>query len=387
MALTVKFVSEAVIPGKYSDGSYNLYLVVRLGRKNTYMCRGRLFGVPKDVIIGPTDLVSLKEARLKAADIMRSLANGIDPIEVKREQFRKAREDHVTFSDCAEKVIEALRPSWSNEKHAQQWANTLHTYVYPKFKSTPIKDITPTMVVDVLDKLWVEKTETATRVLSRMRTVFDWAIAKELRKDANPCASIRVVMPKVKRQKRNQPSMPYAQVPAYYASLGDTTAAVALKLTILTACRTNEIIELSAVEIDYESKVWTIPAGRMKAGKEHRVPLTDEMITLLDTVNPDRKGYIFKAGRRGTKNLFMSNGAMLKLMKDENSEYVPHGFRSSFRTWAEDETDFDTRVCEAALAHIIGNKVEAAYNKGELLEKRRELMTAWTNFVTGTVCA
>jgi integrase len=312
---------------------------------------------------------------------------GLDPL---LERERKAAEAaaqaqavkvaSTTFKAVAERYIADNRDSWRNPKHRQQWDNTLSSYVYPVIGDLPVAEVGKAHVLQILEPIWKAKPETASRIRGRIETVIDAATARELRTGENPArwrGHLAHVLPKRSRLTRgHHRALPYADLPAFVEKLRSrkAMAALALEFTILTAARTGEVIGATWDEIDFAKKVWTVPAHRMKAGKEHRIPLSPRAIEILEALKPTGTPFVF-AGERGGK---LSGMAMAMLLRRMGTDVTAHGFRSAFRDWAAECTAYPNEVCEAALAHTIGNRVEAAYRRGDLFDKRARLMTDWS---------
>ncbi|MFP3185915.1 MAG: site-specific integrase, partial [Paraburkholderia sp.] len=304
----------------------------------------------------------------------------------KRKADTTAAADEISFQHCAEKYIDAHRTGWKNIKHAEQWTNTLTTYAYPVFDSRSVAAIDTTLVMKVLEPIWTTKTETASRLRGRIESVLDWATVRGYRSGENPArlkGHLDTLLPKRSRVQKvtHHPALPYADLSAFMIKLRaqEGTAARALEVLILTATRTNEVIGATWSEFDLDEGVWTIPAERMKMRKEHRVPLPARAIALVKAQQEVKRGdYIFP-GRRDKSPL--SNMAMLQLLERMKREDITvHGFRSTFRDWAGETTHYPREVCEAALAHGIKDKAEAAYARGDLFVKRAALMQDWANF-------
>lgn len=366
-----------------------LRFVFKPSGTKSWILRYQLNGVRRDIGLGGYPKTTLAAARSKA-DICRGLiSKGIDPLEEKNKHKQYKRDEKsnaITFKECALSYIEDHRSGWKNAKHAQQWVNTLTTYAFPMIGKKPVKDITTEDVLKILKPIWKDKTETASRVRSRIELVLDAAKAKQLRTGENPALwrghlDKLLAKPSKVTRVRNHPAMPYAELPAFMAALmkEDSYGALALQLTILTALRSNEVLNAKWNEIDLENKVWIIPAQRMKMNQEHRVPLTDATINILKKLPTDGL-YVFQGMREGKP---LSGMSMLMVLRRMNMhQYVVHGFRSTFRDWAAETTNFPREVCEQALAHSLSNKTEAAYMRSDLFEKRRKLMGQWAVFVT-----
>lgn len=376
-ALTAVQVRQAKTPGRYADGN-GLYLIVDPSGAKRWVLRTVVQGVRRDIGLGGVMLVSLAEAREKALAMRKVARDGGDPVANRRKAMIKP----PTFAEAAEQVHREHEASWSNAKHVAQWINTLKTYVYPSLGERPVNVIDTPEVLKVLAPIWLKKPETARRVRQRISTVFDWAKAAGHRTGDNPVDGVAKGLPKQTDRDEHHKALPYAQVPAFVKLLRETEGLVelAFELLILTAARTGEVLGMTWAEVDLESKTWTIPAARMKAKREHRVPLTGRGIDiLLAAQRVSGEGDFVFPGRTGKKPL--SNMVFLMVLRRMNLDVTAHGFRSAFRDWTSEQTSFPRDVCEMALAHTISNKVEAAYRRGDLYEKRRELMDAWSTFL------
>lgn len=339
--------------------------------------------------LGPYPDVSLADARNKAAECRRLRVDDIDPLEAKRaakEQRLLAELGQTSFKECAEAYIALQEPAWKNPKHRQQWRNTLSTYAYPKIGDVGIAKIDARLVLSVLEPIWLARPETASRLRGRLEAILDWAKVRKMREGENPAvwkANLSHALPrKAKvRSVRHHRAMDYSLLPSFFETLkGGSLAELALRFLILTAARTGEVIYASWQEMDLVNGVWTIPGARMKAGREHRVPLSDHARFILAKarIAGPNNHFVFP-GRSGSKAL--SNMAMMQVLKRANLDVTAHGFRSSFRDWAAEETNFSNDVIEMALAHSIESKVEAAYRRGDLFIKRRALMGDWARFI------
>lgn len=389
-ALQVKSITK---PGWYPDGQ-GLYLQVIKGGAKSWVYRYEKDGVDHRQGLGglgtsKRDEIkeSLASARTTAKDCRDLRAKGIDPIEHKRQL--KAEKDlkkvkGVTFKDCALAYIESHKAGWKNRKHESQWRNTLNTYAYPEIGNLAVQDIDVGLVMKVLEPIWYKKTETATRVRQRIENILDWAKVRNYRTGENPAlwrGHLDKLLPKRTKVQKVQHfnAMPYSDVPEYFRNLRktDTLAAKALAFTILTATRSNEARGAKWSEIDLQAELWTIPDERMKAGRPHRVPLTKETIKILKEVE------LFKVDDRVFPGLSndksISDAALLKQLKTNHPTLTVHGFRSSFRDWCAETTNYSREIAEAALAHTIKNETEAAYQRGDMFVKRQKLMDAWSN--------
>lgn len=376
-------------PGMCPDGK-GLYLhVSKTGAKSWIYKYSRAGGKRPEMGLGPYPEVSLAEAREKAEECRKLRAAGKDPIEVRDAAILAAKIKAarvMTFEDCATAYIEAHRAGWRNDKHAAQWPSTLQTYAYPIFGNLPVQEVDTPLIVKALKAIWYTKPETATRVRGRIERVLDWAKVSGFRTGENPArwrGHIAQLLPprsKVAKQEHHA-ALPYAEIGEFMRLLREQggTAARALEFTILTAARTGEALGARWEEIDFAARVWNVPEDRMKAGKPHRVPLSAAALDILKGLQGASEGpYVFPGGKRGKP---LSNMAMLVLLRRMGRrDLTAHGFRSTFKDWASEQTNFPGEVAEMALAHTIEDKVEAAYRRGELLEKRRLLMDAWASY-------
>jgi len=367
-------------PGRYGDGA-GLYLVVALSGARKWVYRFTWQGKVTETGLGSADVVSLAEARDKAAPARKMLASGRNPIEARREAAGAAAKP--TFGQVADALIAAKESEWRNAKHRAQWRMTLETYAKP-LRSTPVDEIDTEAVLGVLKPVWQAKPETASRLRGRIEAVLDAAKAQGLRSGENPAAwrgHLAHLLPKRGKLTRgHHAALPYAELPAFLAQLREreAVAALALEFCILTATRTSETLGAQWAEVDVEEKVWTIPAERMKAARPHRVPLSDRAAQIIEKLAEAKTGDFIFPGQQPSRPLSgMAMEMILRRMKVEN--VTVHGFRSAFRDWAGNETHFPRELAEAALAHVIGDKAEQAYRRSDALEKRRALMQAWAN--------
>lgn len=342
------------------------------------MLRATVNGRRRDIGLGAIGLVSLKKARDSAFELRRDIQRGIDPIaERKRKQI-----EVLTFEAATAKVHEEQKAGWKNGKHQNQWITTLEKYAYPLLGDRLVNDIEGPLIRETLLPIWLDKPETARRVKQRIGIVLDWAYANGMRPTEAPMRSISRALPRQPKQDEHFAAMPYEHIPKFIGHLHRRTSAarLALELLILTAARSGEIRGAKWMEIDLDTKVWTIPAERMKVGKEHIVPLTDAAINVLERVRPyyaECSDLIFP-GRNVMRP--MSDMTLIKILRYAKLPFTVHGFRSSFRDWAAEQTCFPGEVAEAALAHSVANKVEAAYRRTNYLDKRREMMREWADF-------
>ena len=382
-ALSPTRVTSERRPGRYADGN-GLYLEVdaaagKTPPKKRWVLRIVVNGRRRDMGLGGLRTTSLKEARVFAAKYRSLARSGGDPLA----ERRKEQTPVPTFKEAATKVHAEHKASWRNGKHQDQRLSTLEAHVFPKMGDLRVDLIGTPEVLKVLKVIWLTKPETARRVRQRIRTVLDWAKTAGLRSGDNPADGVARGLPAQPRRDGHFKALPFIDVPDFIQKLYESDAGVVVKLalefTILTACRTQEALGSQWSEIDLDKAVWTIPASRMKGGTEHRVPLVPRAIELLQTVKKMGKGENVFPGRDGEQPL--SNMALLMAVRRLGVDTTVHGFRSSFRDWTAEQTSFPREVCEMALAHSIGNAVEAAYRRGDLFEKRRKLMLAWTSYV------
>jgi integrase len=390
--LTALKVEKAKEPGMYADGGGFYLRVTPEGTKN-WVLRFMLDRRPRWMGLGPLPLYGLQEARAKALDARRKRHEGIDPIEARRAERARQRLDAakaITFKECAEAYIAAHRAGWRNGKHAGQWSATLFAYAYPVIGALPVRAVDTGLVVKVLEPIWTAKPETASRVRGRLESILDFAKVRGERDGENPArwrGHLDKLLPahsKV-RQVEHHAALPYNELPAFLRNLREQegVAARALEFSVLTAARTGEVIGELWSEIDLLDKTWMMPAGRMKAHREHRVPLSARALAILQEMQGLRRGdspdgFVFPGGRPGKP---LSNMAFLMLLRRMGrGDLTAHGFRATFKTWASDRTSFQNEVVEASLAHAIGSKVEQAYRRGDLFDKRRKLMDAWAAY-------
>jgi integrase len=381
---------ERARPGRYHDG-HGLYLQVRNADNKSWLLRFERDGRERWVGLGPTHTFSLKEARERARDARQLLHDGIDPIEdrkAKKAERALAAAKSMTFRECAEAYIAANEGAWKNAKHAGQWTATLQTYVYPRIGNLPIADIDTGLVLRCIDPIWRDKTETASRVRGRIESILGWATVRNYRTGDNPARwrdHLEHALPdKAELAKVNHhPALSYAEIPAFMTLLRqrDGVAAKALEFTILTAARTGEVIGAKWDEIDLDAATLTVPAGRMKGGREHKAPLSERAVELLKALPTEAdNSFVFLGPRAGSGLSSMALAAVLRRMG--HGHVTVHGFRSSFRDWAAECTNYPNHVVEMALAHAVGNAVEAAYRRGDLLAKRRALAETWSKYCT-----
>ncbi|WP_041316978.1 tyrosine-type recombinase/integrase [Hyphomicrobium nitrativorans] len=368
------------VPGRYSDGN-GLYLEVAPSGAKRWLLRTVVQGRRRDFGLGSVSTVSLAEARLKAAKYRSIARSGGDPV-----ADRNAQKGIPTFEHAARAVHNSHRQHWANSKHAAQWLTSLETYAFPLIGALPVNKIEPRDVLHVLNPIWLPKHETARRVRQRIKTVLDWCQASGFRDGTNPTDSIQKGLPKHNKPTRHHAALPYAKLPFFINALrsfeADTSVKLALEFLILTATRTNETLKATWNEIDGD--IWTIPATRMKNKQIHRVPLPRRCVEILEEAKILSTGpYIFP-GRQPTRPL--SNMALLQVLRrlGLDGQATVHGFRSSFKDWATECTPFPHEVSEAALSHTVRDKTVAAYQRGDIFEKRRALMKDWQDYAIAT---
>ncbi|GLI21670.1 tyrosine-type recombinase/integrase [Xanthobacter flavus] len=380
--LTARTVATLTTPGRHADGG-NLYLSISTNGGRRWIFLYRWSGKQLEMGLGSARDISLARARELADTARAQLAEGISPL-----SLRRAEQAVPTFGEAADALVDDIAPGFRNAKHIEQWRMTLKEYA-ASLRDKSVADIATDDVLAVLKPLWATKQETASRLRGRIERVLDAAKAKGLRSGENPArwrGHLDALLPKrQKLQRGHHAAMPYADVPAFVKRLRALKGATALALEflILTAARTGEVRGATWAEIDLEAKVWTVPAPRMKAGKVHRVPLTAaalDALTRAMALQPKSEGaaFIFPGGKPGKPLSAMALDMQMRRLK---SEMTVHGFRSSFRDWAGEETAFPREIAEAALAHTVGDATERAYRRADALEKRRKLMEAWASFV------
>lgn len=390
--LSAKAVEKAKRPGYYCDGG-GLYLQVSPSLSKSWIYRYTRQAKTREMGLGSGSVISLAEARGKAADARRLLVEGVDPIEARdarKQQERLQAAGTITFAECCKKYIDGHRAGWRNPKHADQWQNTLDTYAAPVLGPLAVKDIDTALVLRVLEPIWSTKPETATRLRGRIERILGYAKVRGYRTGENPAQwrdHLDKLLPRAlnRTNRKHHAALPYDEMPAFMEQLRAQpgVAARALEWTILTAARTGATIGGKPAEVDLEKEIWTVPPERMKPragapGKEHRAPLAPRALEIAKAQMAGEPPYLFPGQKDGEP---LSNMAMLELLKRMGREDLTvHGFRSTFKDWAAECTSYANEVSEMALAHAIGDKVEAAYRRGDLFEKRRRLMIDWANY-------
>lgn len=384
--LTALQVGKLKTPGYYADGG-GLYLSVKPSGAKSWIFRYRFGTKEREMGLGSLNTFSLSDARERALQQRKLLADGNDPLGFKRAaQLARSMADAsmITFDRAASSYIESHRSGWKNDKHGDQWTNTLATYASPVFGALPVGEITTALVMRVLQPIWTTKTETASRVRGRIEKILDWCKVQGYRTGDNPAAwrghlENLLSAPQKTKKVEHHPALPWREMGAFMADLRKMpgAAALALEVIILTNCRTSEAMGSTWSEFDLDAALWTIPAERMKAEKEHFIPLSDAALAALRKAHTDTggSGFVFPGAKKGKP---LSNMACLQLLKRmERSDLTVHGFRSSFRDWAGESTAHPREVVEHAMSHQLKDKAEAAYARGTLLERRRVLMADW----------
>lgn len=384
-ALAVSQISRRGI--NFVGGVTGLALNVTKSGSRSWVLRYQVGGKRRDKGLGGYPDVTLAQAKEAARAARAKIAQGIDPVEDARilhSQLIASQASAISFSQAATQYIDAHKDSWRNAKHAQQWTNTLQVYAYPKIGRMLVRDVALPQILAILEPIWRDKTETASRVRGRIESVLDWAAVRGYRPDNNPArwkGLLDKMLPapgKITKTDHHR-ALPYKELPTFMARLSEQQGmgARALEFTILTASRSGEVRGAKWSEFDLDSGIWTIPPERMKMGKEHRAPLSDAALSIIKKQKASAFcEYVFPSPR-GSALSDMTLSAVLRRMK---VAAVPHGFRSTFRDWCAEHTDYSREVAEMALAHAIGSKVEAAYRRGDLFNKRRQLMQDWSDY-------
>lgn len=395
--LSVKFTEKDDLkPGLYGDGG-GLYLQVSDRKTKAWVFRFMIAGKARKMGLGDFELVSLKEARRKREAAYSLVVDGIDPIDdrdARKAALAVEKAKTISFKEAAERYIAAHKAGWKSPKHAGQWAATLETYAYPKIGALPVAAIDVALVLSVIEPIWSTKTETASRVRGRIESILSWAKARGYRQGENPATwrgHLDQLLPARSQVApvEHHAALPYADLPAFMAKLRakEGIGARALEFTILTAARTGDTIGAEWREIDKAEKLWTVPAARVKGKKgarkrDHVVPLTKQALAILENL-PAEGDYVFPGGKEGAG---LSNAAMSELLKGmgyPNDVATVHGFRSAFKDWASEQTAYPNELTEMAMAHTVSDKVEAAYRRGDMREKRRRLMADWAAYCDG----
>ena len=391
--LSPRKVATEIKRGFHADGG-GLYLQVSKFDTKSWVFRFNIKKRSREMGLGPLRTISLAEARDEALKCRKLLREGIDPIEQRKFIRGQAQAEAVkvmAFRACTEQYISSQSAGWKSVKHASQWIRSIEIYVYPVFGDLPVQAVDTGLVMKVIEPIWSTKTETAGRVRGRIENILDWARVRKYREGENPArwkGHLDTLLParsKVKKVKHH-PALPYDEISGFMETLRNQegVSARGLEFLILTAARTGETIGAKWDEVNFDKAVWVISADRMKAGKEHRVPLSSAALKVLSGLKEAAQNdFIFPGMRRNTS---LSNMAFLQLLKRmDRNDITAHGFRSSFRDWAAERTAYPHEVAEMALAHAVGNKVEAAYRRGDMFDKRRKIMDDWAGFCTSKV--
>ena len=401
-ALSARQVDTETRVGYHADGPHTgLYLqVTSSGEQFT---RSWIFRYTspttlrrRELGLGSTRTRKLADARALSAELRLMVLNGLDPKDERDKERALAisrRATQITFDEAVGKCLETKSLEWKNIKYGQQWHNTLATYASPLLGKIPVDQITTELVHRVLEPIWIKKTETATRVRQRIEVVLDWCKARGYCKGDNPArlkGALGELLPKSQKIKKveHHAAIPYPQINEFVVALRKEggSAPLALEFMLLTATRTGEVVAAKWSEVDFDSRLWTVPAERMKSGKEHRVPLSKRAVEILQVMSAAKQNEYIFPGHSVAKNSHMSTGTCRMVMKrmGKFSQYTPHGLRFTFRDWAAETTSFANETLELALAHTISNKAEAAYRRQDQLEKRAKLMQLWQQHVDTT---
>jgi integrase len=379
-SLTATSVKALKTAGRYGDGD-GLFLLVKPSGTRSWVVRVQKDGTRRDIGLGSEKKVPLAKARQEAATVRAQIQAGLNPAT----ERRKAA-GIPTFREAAALVFAEQGAAWRNAKHSKQWMATLEAYAFPKIGDIAVNLIEAGQVRDLLADIWLSKNETARRVRQRVGAVIDWAVGKGYRDASLPMAVINRALPKTAKSDNHHAAMPYKALPAFLSDLRAkpaTPSRLALELLILCASRSGEVRLADWSEFDLKAGLWHVPAARMKMKRDHVVPLCAPALSVLARIadlTGNRSGLVFEGMKRGKP---LSDMTLTKLLRDAGIDATPHGFRSSFRDWVSEETTFDGDTAEAALAHAVKNKTEAAYRRGNQLEKRRALMVAWGAYCGG----
>lgn len=378
--LSARRVATIKKPGLHGDGG-NLFLKVDDGGSKSWMFRHQVNGRVSKYGLGPIHTVTLAEARERAQAIRKQILDGVDPRAARRAAAVAAAKS-ISFDDACDRFIASHKAGWKSAKHIAQWTSTLGTYASPVFGGLPVSAIDTGLIMRALEPIWVDKNPTAQRLRGRIESVLDWGKAHGYREGENPAVwkgNLDHLLSATVGKTVHHPAMPFDEIAVFVDELRgrDDLPARALELLILTAARSGEVLGARWSEIDLANRVWIVPPERMKAGREHRVPLCDRAIAIVEGM-PRSGDLVFPGAKRGRP---LGGSTFRFLLRDMGRDDVTtHGFRSAFRDWISERTPFPTEVAEMALAHAVGNKVEASYRRGDLLDKRRELMAAWATF-------
>lgn len=385
-------VSKLTVPGTHAVGHVaGLALQVTFTGTKSWILRVTVGGSRREIGLGAYPGVSLKDAHTKAQAMRDEIAAGVDPLMVKKEaasRLRASQASEITFEDAATRYIKSVAPTWRNTKHGDQWTNTIVEYANPVIGKMMLRHVARPHVMQILEPIWITKTETASRLRGRLEAILDWGRVGGFRDEGpNPAAwrgNLDKLLPAPKKTKtvRNHPALPMEAMAKFMVTLRgvEGVSARCLEFTILTAARSGEARGARRAEIDVDKALWIVPAERMKAKKEHRVPLSPAALAIVKAMPEDpKKGLVFPSPRSGG---VLSDMALLELMRRQKLDATPHGFRSTFRDWASEKTNYPRELAEVALAHIKSDATEAAYWRSDILEKRRQIMNEWADFIT-----
>ena len=377
--LTATAVKAASAAGRYGDGD-GLFLLVGRGGGKSWLVRVQKEGKRRDIGLGSASKVPLKLARERAIVVRSQVEAGIDPVAERRKAAGVP-----TFREAAALVHAEHKRGWKNGKHRAQWLSTLEAYAFPQFGDVAVSHVEAPAVRDALAAIWLTKPETARRLRQRIATVIDWAVAKGYRDGPLAMAVIDKALPKQRERVKHHAALPYADLPAFMADLRtkETMGRLALEAAILTAARSGEVRLATWGELDLEAATWSLPAERMKSGREHVIPLSAPAVALLERMKEHKRGgsdFVFPGNVKGKP---LSDMTLTKALRDMGLAVTAHGFRSTFRDWAAEATNFPSDLAEAALAHVVADKTVAAYQRGTMLEKRRAMMAAWADYCAG----
>ena len=377
--LTATAVKAAKVPGRYGDGD-GLFLMVGPSGSKSWLVRVQKDGKRRDIGVGGASKVSLALARDRAGVVRSQVEAGIDPVAERRKAAGVP-----TFREAAALVHAEHKRGWRNAKHGGQWLATLTTYAFPTMGDASVSLIEAPVVRDALAAIRLTKPETARRLRQRIATVIDWAVAKGYRDGPLAMAVIDKALPRQRQAVKHHAALPHAAMPEFMATLRakETMGRLALEAVILTAARSGEVRLATWDELDLDAALWTIPADRMKAKRPHVVPLSAPAVALFERMKPHRRGdanLVFPGAARGKP---LSDMTLTKALRDMAVDAVPHGFRSTFRDWVAEQTNWPAELAEAALAHVVADKTVAAYQRGSMLDKRRAMMAAWADFCQG----
>ena len=387
-ALSAAMVKNVAQPGTYSDGLGLTLRVAPTGGKR-WVLRATIDGKQRNIGLGGYPGVSLSEARQAAQDTQQAIRDGADPV-AEREEAKAAARAKVaipTFREVAEQVIALRRPTWSSERHARQWTESLTLHAYPRIGAKRVDTITTSDILDALEPLWLAKPETGSRVKQRVKVVFDYALARGWASSNPSNGALDAALTRRPRLQAHHPALPHRDVPAAVAAIRESNARPATRLgfefLILTAARAGEVVGAAWGEIDLDNRTWTVPASRMKARREHRVPLSDRAVELLEEARRrfGGVGLLFPSNRRQGA---LSNESFRMTLNRLGVDAVPHGFRSSFRDWLGERTSASWAVAESCLAHASAERASLGYARTDYLEQRRELMQGWARFCAGS---